>query len=97
MSLRQQLSTKPWVAQRGIAADASGFVGSTPRVTLWVFLCVASVLFGLFIAAYFIRMGYADWQPVPVPALLWLNTVILIGSSMALQWAAVSISTSSCS
>ena len=90
MSLRQQLSIKPWVAQRGIAVDASGFVGSTPRVTLWVFLCVASVLFGLFIAAYFIRMAYADWRPIPVPALLWLNTVILIGSSMALQWAAVS-------
>ena len=64
--------------------------GSTPKVTLGAFLCVASVLFTLFIAAYFIRMSYADWQPIPVPALLWLNTVILIGSSMALQWAAVS-------
>ena len=90
MSFRRQLSTKPWLAQRGVVVDASGFVGSTPKVTLGAFLCVASVLFTLFIAAYFIRMSYADWRPIPVPALLWLNTVILIGSSMALQWAAVS-------
>ncbi len=90
MSFRRQLLTKPWLAQRGVVAESSGFVGSTPKVTLGAFLCVASVLFALFIAAYFIRMSYADWRPIPVPALLWLNTVILIGSSMALQWAVVS-------
>ena len=90
MSLRRQLSTKPWLAERGVVIDAGGFVGSTPKVTLGAFLCVASMVFALFIAAYFIRMTYADWRPIPVPALLWLNTVVLIGSSMALQWAAVS-------
>ena len=34
-------------------------------------------------------MAYADWQALPVPALLWLNTAILILSSIALQWARV--------
>ncbi|HCF73996.1 MAG: hypothetical protein CMK60_01755 [Proteobacteria bacterium] len=32
-------------------------------------------------------MAYADWQPLPVPAMLWLNTAILILSSFTLQWA----------
>ena len=90
MSLREQLSAKPWIAQRGVVADARGLSGSTPKVTLGVFLCVASVLFGLFIAAYFIRMGYADWRPIPVPVLLWLNTVILIAGSIFMQWSVVS-------
>ena len=90
MSLREQLSAKPWIAQRGVVADARGLSGSTPKVTLGVFLCVASVLFGLFIAAYFIRMGYADWRPIPVPVLLWLNTVILIAGSVFMQWSVVS-------
>jgi len=90
MTFRQQLANKPWVFQRGEVADSRGFLGSTPKVTLGVFLCVASILFGLFIAAYFIRMGYSDWRPIPVPAILWLNTMILIGSSMFLQWAAFS-------
>ena len=90
MSLREQLSAKPWIAQRGVVADARGLSGSTPKVTLGVFLCVVSVLFGLFIAAYFIRMGYADWRPIPVPVLLWLNTVILIAGSVFMQWSVVS-------
>ncbi|MBO67162.1 MAG: hypothetical protein CL398_02520 [Acidiferrobacteraceae bacterium] len=90
MNFRDQLSVKPWVAQRGLVPSSRGFSAATPKVTLGVFLCIASVLFGLFIAAYFIRMGYADWQSIPVPALLWLNTVILIASSIALQWASVS-------
>jgi len=90
MGIRRQLSIKPWLADRGVVVETRGFVGATPKVTLWVFLCVASVLFTLFIAAYFIRRAYADWQPIPVPALLWLNTIILIGSSIALQWASVS-------
>ena len=90
MGIRQQLSTKPWLSERGVVAEAHGFVGSTSKVTLWVFLGVVSVLFALFIAAFFIRRAYADWQPIPVPALLWLNTIILIGSSVALQWASVS-------
>ena len=90
MNLREQWSAKPWVAQRGVATSSRGFLAATPKVTLVVFLCVASVLFGLFIAAYFIRMGYSDWQSIPVPALLWLNTAVLIASSIAFQWAAVS-------
>ena len=90
MSLREQLSVKPWIAQRGVVADARGLSASIPKVTLGFFLCVASVLFSLFIAAYFIRMGYSDWRPIPVPALLWLNTVILIAGSIFMQWSVVS-------
>ena len=31
----------------------------------------------------------ADWRPLPVPRLLWLNTGVLVLSSVALQWALV--------
>ncbi len=34
------------------------------------------------------RMNMADWRPLPVPGLLWLNTgVLVVLSSVALQWA----------
>ena len=91
LKLREQLSVKPWVAERGMVVDASGLSGSTAKVALGTFLCIASVLFGLIVAAYFIRMGYADWQAIPVPALLWINTVILIGGSVSLQWSVVCV------
>ncbi|MFB3077153.1 MAG: cytochrome c oxidase subunit 3, partial [Lysobacterales bacterium] len=35
--------------------------------------------------AYIMRMEYADWQSLPDPGLLWLNTIILILSSVAMH------------
>src|SRR3546814_12117339 len=32
------------------------------------------------------RTQTADWWPLPVPELLWLNTAALIAGSVALQW-----------
>ena len=90
MSILRTLSTKPWVAERGYVSDSHGFGLPTARVFLSVFLGVVTAVFGLLTAAYFVRMTYADWQSLPVPALLWLNTAILILSSVALQWARTS-------
>jgi cytochrome c oxidase subunit 3 len=84
------LSTKPWVAERGYVSDSHGFSLPTAKVFLSIFLGVVTAIFGLLTAAYFIRMTYADWQSLPIPALLWLNTAILILSSVALQWARTS-------
>ena len=90
MSIFRTLSTKPWIAERGYVSDSHGFSLPTAKVGLSVFLGVVTAIFGLLTAAYFIRMTYADWQALPVPALLWLNTAILILSSVALQWARTS-------
>ena len=90
MSVFRTLSTKPWVADRGYISDSRGFSPPTAKVFLSIFLGVVTAVFGLLTAAYFIRMAYADWQTLPVPALLWLNTAILILSSVALQWARTS-------
>ena len=90
MSIFRTLSTKPWIAERGYVSDSHGFNPPTAKVFLSVFLGVVTAIFCLLTAAYFIRMTYADWQALPVPALLWLNTAILILSSVALQWARTS-------
>ncbi len=64
---------------------------ASARVGLVVFLIVVSSLFGLFLTAYFMRMGRghevaSDWRPFPEPIILWINTVLLILSSIAMQW-----------
>jgi len=33
------------------------------------------------------RLGLADWTPLPRPRLLTLNTALLVGASLAMQWA----------
>lgn len=83
----QTINVQPWQAQ---AAPAGGQRGpSTPppiQMALWVFLGVATSLFVLFVSAYAMRLGLADWNPLPRPRLLMLNTALLVGASLAMQW-----------
>jgi cytochrome c oxidase subunit 3 len=61
------------------------------RLALRVFLAVVAVLFFLLVTAYGSRMAYEDWRPAPQVSLLWANTLVLILSSIALQWAQYSV------
>lgn len=70
---------------------SSGIGGREPvpaeKVGLAVFLTVAGCIFSLLIAAFFMRGDALDWQVPPLPKILWFNTAILVGASVALQWA----------
>jgi cytochrome c oxidase subunit 3 len=61
-------------------------VGSAAKTALWMFLGVASSLFALFISAYAMRLSFTDWAPLPRPPLLMVNTAVLAGASVAMQW-----------
>ncbi len=92
MSLFRQLIEKPWQAGRGRRADlpnGSAFSIPTPTVGLRFLLAVVTVLFSLLVVAYGDRMALSDWRPLPEPALLWLNTVVLMFSSLAWYWACI--------
>jgi cytochrome c oxidase subunit 3 len=92
--LRQTVDTQPWEASAKYASseDFSGRSLRLPdaKLGLYVFLAVITSLFSLFISAYMMRMNLGDWRPLSEPDLLWLNTGVLMLSSIALQWAHVS-------
>jgi cytochrome c oxidase subunit 3 len=90
--LKQTINVQPWVAQ-GSIEDVRGGIASRPpaKIALWLFLAVVAVLFMLLIVAYGGRMAYELWRPVPQLSLLWANTFVLILSSVALQWAQISV------
>jgi len=44
-------------------------------------MLVSTIFFCLFIVTYADRMIYPDWQRMPEPWLLWINTIILFFSS----------------
>jgi cytochrome c oxidase subunit III len=47
---------------------------------------VAVLMFFMALAsAFLVREGGADWLPVRIPALLWLNTIVLVTSSLTLE------------
>ena len=49
---------------------------------------VAVLMFFMALAsAFLVRKGAADWVPVRIPALLWVNTLVLVGSSATLEMA----------
>ncbi len=104
--LVSRLRTRSWERHgaSGPRPNTRGDVGevSLPpaRIGLWVFLAVITSLFALFFSAYFMRMGHGhaaahgitDWHTIGKPPILWLNTAMLILSSVAMQMARRAIS-----
>jgi cytochrome c oxidase subunit 3 len=94
--LVRKLTARSWEGQV-VADDAHSGADSAPaKVGMWVFLAVISSLFALFISAYYMRMGHGnglvqDWAPLSEPPVLWVNTVMLILSSVAMQWARANV------
>src|SRR5687768_17934592 len=87
---RQTLNVQPWKEQ--VLVPEVGAIRPAAKTALWVFLAVATSLFVLFVSAYAMRLGLADWTPLPRPRLLVLNTAVLVGASLAMQWAVHSAS-----
>jgi cytochrome c oxidase subunit 3 len=87
--LIQRLKDKPWTKQGVIPTSQEGLTSSAPKVGLWVFLAVVSSLFGLFASAYTMRMaghgGLAAWAALDEPNVLWINTLLLVLASGAMQ------------
>ena len=94
MSIFHELMVKPWVTDQGKVDDlyaGRASSGLAKKLALRVFLAVVAVLFTLLVTAYGGRMAYEDWRPAPQVSLLWANTLVLILSSVALQWARYSV------
>ncbi|MBI3529809.1 MAG: cytochrome c oxidase subunit 3 [Betaproteobacteria bacterium] len=94
MSIFQELTAKSWATDQGKVDDlyaGRASSGLAKKLALRVFLAVVTVLFMLLVIAYGGRMAYEDWRPAPQVSLLWANTLVLILSSVALQWAQYSV------
>ena len=65
----------------------TGAIGThNRRVALIVFLCVVgSVFFLLFAAAHMRLVMATDWVPMPEPPLIWINSIVLVGVSVAFE------------
>jgi cytochrome c oxidase subunit 3 len=90
--LVRKFSTKSWETQPASASEADAPRWPPARVGLWVFLAVITSLFGLFLSAYYMRLtGHhgsgpaTDWAALSEPPVLWLNTLLLIAASIAMQ------------
>jgi cytochrome c oxidase subunit 3 len=55
------------------------------RFGIWLMLGTLSMMFIGFTSSYMVRRIAADWQPIPFPGVLWLNTLALLVSSVVLE------------
>lgn len=91
MSLFGRLTEKSWETPGVGSVDPADYRPQAAAVGLWVYFGIATVLFGLLTAAYLMRMGDAvmahgpagDWRQMPEPPLIWINSFILLLSSLA--------------
>lgn len=88
--VRPSFGARPWIEQRLPADDAAarGLPLPSIKLGLGVFMAVATSLFALSISAYLMRREGADWRPLAQPAVLWLNTAVLVLGSVFFQQAA---------
>ena len=95
MTLFARLTEKSWQTPGDHGpADPRSLRPSAGKVGLYAYFGVAMVMFSLTAAAYLMRMGLhglhhggADWVSMPRPPLLWINSGILIASSIAWETA----------
>lgn len=92
MSLLSRLTEKSWLTPGAEGfEDPADYRPAATQVGLYVYFGVMAVIFSLMAAAYLMRMGIheamghasGDWRPMPEPALLWVNTALLVLSSAA--------------
>ena len=96
MNIFRQITQKPWLQSEDtvvaeLNSGALAMAAPPAKVALRLFLAVAFVLFSLFCVAYYVRMELDDWRPLAEPDLLWVNTVVILLSSVAFQFARQSV------
>jgi len=71
----------------GDGPGANTAAANPARVGVWLFVIAVTILFAAFTNAYLSRRAAADWQVGPLLPILWVNTVVLVLSSLALEYA----------
>ena len=85
--LKHSFNVQPWIAEPVDETANQAPMGANSKVVaLTVLLAVVTSFFALIMSAYGLRMDYGDWVPLNEPILLWVNTGLLLLSSLTYQW-----------
>ena len=57
------------------------------KFALWLFIVSVMMLFGAWTSAYLVKRGEAGWSSFELPNQFWVNTVIILISSVTMVWA----------
>lgn len=57
------------------------------KFAMWLFIVTVIMVFGALTSAYIVRQAEGNWTFFDLPQLFWVNTVIIIVSSLTMHWA----------
>ena len=60
------------------------------KFALWLFIVSVMMLFGAWTSAYIVKRGEPGWSSFELPGQFWVNTAIIILSSVTMVWAQAS-------
>lgn len=60
------------------------------KFILWLFMVSIVMLFAAFTSAYVVRQSEGNWLDFQLPGVFYVSTVILLMSSVSMQWAYIS-------
>ena len=93
LNIFKLLSQKPWEESQSIIDnqhDGKTLASSKAKLGVRTVMVVSTVIFSLFVVSYSDRMLVHDWKSLSEPWLLWINTVILILTSIVFHKAKIS-------
>lgn len=75
----------------GSRDQGSSFPISRAYLATWALLTAIIMLFAGLSSAYIVLRGVPEWQNITVPSLVWANTLVLLASSVAIEFARLAI------
>jgi cytochrome c oxidase subunit 3 len=57
------------------------------KFAMWLFIVSVSMLFMAWTSAYIVKRGEPGWSSFDLPAIFWVNTGIVLLSSLSMYWA----------
>jgi cytochrome c oxidase subunit 3 len=57
------------------------------KFAMWIFIMSVLMIFGALTSAYIVRRAEGNWLDFVLPQLFWLNTGVIMISSMTMHWA----------
>jgi len=69
----------------------SSFPISSKQIATWLLMTGIAMLFAGLTSAYIVLRGVPTWDKIPLPPQVWVNTLILMASSLTLEMARRSV------
>ena len=57
------------------------------KFAMWLFIVTVCMLFAAWTSAYLVKRAEAGWAEIIIPDQFWINTVIILTSSITMAWA----------